>query len=253
MSAPLILGLDLTQHDKLAAIIPIITNKDALAVNQQWAGHPGRLVQELSPSGKPGKYVAAQPCSGSAAQKGWKFDAGVVRASGGCLDASVRTELQIKPCDGSNAQKFTYEGKTLKAADGSCVDANDWTKGNVWLYKCNGGTNQQIEFSNDGTVCDACGESRKRCFEVTPSDPSGGSSGGKVQVWAKPQPGGAVAMLIINPTTDAYAADVALSDIGIKAASAHMRDIWAQKDLGVVKDLKAGVPSLDSVFYLVTP
>merc|ERR1712050_252251 len=91
-------------------------------------------------------------------------------------------------------------------------DVNDWTKGNVWLYGCNGGTNQQIEFNSDGSVCDACHESRKRCWEVTSTDPSSGTA--KVQVWAKPQPRNAMAVLVINPSKAAYSASVDLSKLG---------------------------------------
>ena len=44
VSAPLILGLDLADEASLAAIVPTITNAEALQVSQNWAGHPGRLV-----------------------------------------------------------------------------------------------------------------------------------------------------------------------------------------------------------------
>merc|ERR1719473_135697 len=44
VSAPLILGLDVTQTEKVAAVIDVISNKEAIQVNQAWAGHPGGLV-----------------------------------------------------------------------------------------------------------------------------------------------------------------------------------------------------------------
>ena len=47
MSAPLILGLDVTDHATLATIAPFLTNIEAIAVNQQWAGHPGRKVLDF--------------------------------------------------------------------------------------------------------------------------------------------------------------------------------------------------------------
>ena len=57
VSAPLILGLELTDA-KLAPILDVITNPRAIEVNQQWAGHPGMLVEDIhaapvpySPSG----------------------------------------------------------------------------------------------------------------------------------------------------------------------------------------------------------
>ena len=73
VSAPLILGMDVTDSANLDAVWPIISNKvstaarerslslgrvlmlccvlqEAIAVNQAWAGHPGRLVMEGGPN-----------------------------------------------------------------------------------------------------------------------------------------------------------------------------------------------------------
>lgn len=41
MSSPLILSFDLRVTTVLDAMWPIISNRDVLAVNQRWAGHPG--------------------------------------------------------------------------------------------------------------------------------------------------------------------------------------------------------------------
>jgi hypothetical protein len=49
VSAPLILGMDVTDKENLDAVWPIISNTEAIAVNQAWAGHPGRLVEEGGP------------------------------------------------------------------------------------------------------------------------------------------------------------------------------------------------------------
>ena len=44
VSSPLVLGLDLTNKATLDDVWDIITNTEAISVNQQWAGQPGRLV-----------------------------------------------------------------------------------------------------------------------------------------------------------------------------------------------------------------
>jgi len=49
VSSPLVLGTDLTDPSVLARVWPIVANAEAIAVNQQWHGHPGRLVAQ-SPS-----------------------------------------------------------------------------------------------------------------------------------------------------------------------------------------------------------
>merc|ERR1711957_735465 len=46
VSSPLILSFALDNDDVTDAIWPIITNQEAIAVNQAWAGHPGRLVAD---------------------------------------------------------------------------------------------------------------------------------------------------------------------------------------------------------------
>ena len=44
MSSPLILSFDLRVSTTMDAMWPIISNRDVLAVNQRWAGHPGRRL-----------------------------------------------------------------------------------------------------------------------------------------------------------------------------------------------------------------
>ena len=48
VSSPLILGLDLTDAATVDAVWDIISNTEAIAVNQQWAGQPGRLVVDAA-------------------------------------------------------------------------------------------------------------------------------------------------------------------------------------------------------------
>lgn len=44
VSSPLILGLDLIDAAKVDSVWDIITNREAIGVNQAWAGHPGRFA-----------------------------------------------------------------------------------------------------------------------------------------------------------------------------------------------------------------
>ena len=44
VSSPLILGLDLTDTPRVTAVWDIITNTEAISVNQEWEGQPGQLV-----------------------------------------------------------------------------------------------------------------------------------------------------------------------------------------------------------------
>ena len=44
-SAPLVIGADLTDNAVMQKAMPILSNTEAIAINQNWAGHPGMLVQ----------------------------------------------------------------------------------------------------------------------------------------------------------------------------------------------------------------
>ena len=65
VSAPLIIGLALTD-DKLNPILDIISNKEAIAVNQAWAGHPGMLVESIYAPPVPYNPAGATPASSAA-------------------------------------------------------------------------------------------------------------------------------------------------------------------------------------------
>ena len=52
VSAPLVLGID-PGSPALAAVIDIVTHDEAIAVNQQWAGHPGMVLVSDDPGAHP--------------------------------------------------------------------------------------------------------------------------------------------------------------------------------------------------------
>ena len=45
VSSPLVLGLDVTDDARVTAVWPILSNAEVIAVNQAWAGDPGRLLE----------------------------------------------------------------------------------------------------------------------------------------------------------------------------------------------------------------
>ena len=51
VSSPLVLGLNLLDEEAVDRVWDIISNREAIAVNQRWAGHPGRLVHSWTPDG----------------------------------------------------------------------------------------------------------------------------------------------------------------------------------------------------------
>ena len=49
VSSPLVLSMDLA-GPYLAEVIPIVTNPEAIQINQEWAGHPGMLLSSVDPT-----------------------------------------------------------------------------------------------------------------------------------------------------------------------------------------------------------
>lgn len=79
-----------------------------------------------------------------------------------------------------------------------------------------------------------------------------------LQLWAKKQPGGAVAILILNMFKGKPPVSVTVDfekDLNLthSAAVLKIRDIWKHKDVGTARNLTVEVPAHDSRFYLLTP
>ena len=53
VSSPLVLSFDVANETTLDRVWPIISNADAIAVNQAWAGHPGSLAGAWMLNGQP--------------------------------------------------------------------------------------------------------------------------------------------------------------------------------------------------------
>jgi hypothetical protein len=84
VSSPLILGLDLDDTRTLASIIPFITNPEAIAVNQNWAGHPGQLVAEFAPDTASGWTYALGALMKGHDRPGWPRNATLAEAQEAC-------------------------------------------------------------------------------------------------------------------------------------------------------------------------
>jgi hypothetical protein len=205
--------------------------------------------------------VAAGKCTpGDKSQEGWSYDATpqAVKGPGGlCLDAASASELELAKCDGSDSQKFAFDSsKGTVEHSGKCIDVYNWAGPVVQLFKCNGGTNQKFSFNSDGTLSDATDDaSKKHCLAATGTAPGGGGGGTTgMLMWAKKQPAGAQAVLVMNSDAGAHTADIVFAQVNA-SAHCHVRDVWQRKDLGSFTGYFS-TPSLgshDSGFYLLTP
>eukprot|EP01006_Ploeotia_vitrea_P048604 TRINITY_DN67255_c4_g1_i1.p1 TRINITY_DN67255_c4_g1~~TRINITY_DN67255_c4_g1_i1.p1 ORF type:complete len:378 (-),score=24.30 TRINITY_DN67255_c4_g1_i1:364-1344(-) len=80
VSSPLTLGFDMTDNTKMDEVWDIITNKEAIAVNQAWQGHPGYQAKVYPTKPNPNNMVVnAIKCNTSSpSQVGWSFKNGAV-------------------------------------------------------------------------------------------------------------------------------------------------------------------------------
>jgi len=87
-SSPLVIGMDVrdVNEKEVKRVWNIIANREAIAINQAWAGHPGGLFKSWTPERTGNVHLTAgQPC-----QKGWRFDEKqkrIITPSGKCLSA----------------------------------------------------------------------------------------------------------------------------------------------------------------------
>lgn len=251
-SSPLVLGYDMADESMSDRVWPIVSNQEAIAVNQAWAGHPGRMVKQWSPSDPSANgtdaYVWANTCGQSPSQKGWTYDASkkAISHNGKCMEL-VGKLIAINACDGSTAQEFTMGSDgSIKTHKGLCLDVYNRKGPVVQSFSCTGGTNQHFTLTS-GVLADQSGQ----CLAEESGAPSE-SGDDKMQIWAKPLSSNEMAVLVINNDESAHTADFDLSqDLGIAGGKASVRDIWNQKDIGSAsgKYTTDSIAMHDSRFY----
>ena len=132
------------------------------------------------------------------------------------------------------------------------------------MWGCNTGENEEFVFAHGSLCSKGSSQHAARCLTIRDTPPSGGGdTSGKLQLWAKPQPLGATAVLVINDMALGTAnASVTLNLTEIRHShlqSSRVLDIW---DDTVVATIPAGqtiftapktIAPHDSMFYLFEP
>jgi len=263
-SSPLILGYDLNKEDVTDKIWDIISNREAIAINQAWAGHPGRQLKTWSPSSPDpvsGNQVFVVPCNASdITQYSWSYDnatKAIVGPRGLCLDALNATGGEFNPlflneCDGSELQQFEFmpEG-TIQSATHSNRCLNIWAgKGlpggpGLQLHSCQTVANAEFALDGNGTLS----SQGEVCFAGRDSAPT--DTSGTIELWMKPLPAGKMAIFVMNNGEHA-ATSIDLADLNITRAS--VRDVWARKDLPQVSgSMPIELQKRDSAMFVLTP
>lgn len=290
-SAPLILGLDMNVSATMDRIWSTITNTDALAISDAWAGHPGTLVKTYPAAGAVPWMVTQAACDGSPQSTGWKIENGLLVTPGGTSADS----LCLGTGQGPIGQNFGYYGcppPTTGAPDSGCglIITNCSDAKGVWSHDAK------------GTLRWAQKEGAPpKCLSATPTRPVGNFYGGPVpaetniggcpggpnvantstfafspkgelrvgsgvclvstryygaQLWSKPLPGGKVAVLVVNLAAQTQAFALPLADVPSLqcGGSCAVRDVWAQNDLPPQEShVEMQLREHESGFYILGP
>ena len=119
VSSPLILGMDVTNHALVDSVWDIVSNQEAIAVNQAWAGHPGRFLR-----GSHTYQIWAKKLSGGA-------QAVLVINSGSASVDSM--DLPLRDLDLDAETKYTVRDIWAKA-DLPQVSSSIWKTGDIAAY-----------------------------------------------------------------------------------------------------------------------
>jgi hypothetical protein len=166
--------MDLQKNpEHLAEVIPIITNPHAIAVSQAWAGHPGMLLSSVD-------STATKPDA-----------AGYVRQIGALLVTSPDVHV---------ANMTKAQAEAWCTASAACV---------AFTFACNGTAHTDMQ---NTLTCTAAEEAQVReCFFKSGMAQNGDpkwvtyikaaavpATPAAQQIWGKPLPGGAWAVIAIN-------------------------------------------------------
>eukprot|EP00040_Diaphanoeca_grandis_P044837 m.271969 g.271969 ORF g.271969 m.271969 type:complete len:602 (+) comp98455_c0_seq1:225-2030(+) len=281
VSSPLILSIH-PSDENLNPILDVIGNKQALAINQAWAGHPGTLVRTLPPARPngpvvPGTSIVTVPCDPTdVTELKWTYDSekGSIVHTDLCLSSDgYDLSLSLYACGNkSTYQNFSWNEKTMEF--NIMVPANhpgtlypgclniQTTK--VDVSKCKDAVSQQIKFDSVAGILSASdGNGGRSCLAGRAKQGPSPTGVAGVQIWAKPLGGGKTAALFINGGGLDYSANVSLKELNITASadqhtsygSVSVSDVWTGEDAGPITGgvwQTGAVPSLDSRFVVFT-
>ena len=149
-SSPLILSFDLTNITKLNQTWDLITNREALKINSDWAGEAGRLISSVYDQTAP-TPVFARPCSSTVDTQ--KF---VLTPSGQLKSASQSDHrcLSVPGCPPTPTPGRKTDGSDphvslLSGRERTHVGLGD---GGIAMATCDGSLSQQWNLTGDPSV-----------------------------------------------------------------------------------------------------
>jgi alpha-galactosidase len=260
--APLLIGCDITKMSK--ETFEILTNPEAIAINQDPLGIQGRKIESEQPKpegGSPviieGNKLYVSECTGGNDQK-WTIndDGSIAIGNNLCIDipncSNNDIQLQIfkchigssSYCSNSKNQEWTLksDGTIVSNLNNKCLDVYNLEGPVVQTFSCHGGSNQKWVYDSEAHTL----KNGNKCLSA--------SEGVQLEVWAGKLSDDSYAVILLNRGGVKSKMIARWKEIGLPAGDAKVRDIWARKDLGVFTDsFTTTVDSHSSYFLKITP
>ena len=140
MSAPIVISFDVLDDTKLLPVWDILTNTEAIAINQAWAGSPGVLLRKWSAHAKEDPlYAWAEKCNATEpAQRGWSYDVAtrtVQKAMASNGDAGAGTGAGAGGDVGCLAAASAGQSLTIVACNDTKATSHTWVLDNKRLWQ----------------------------------------------------------------------------------------------------------------------
>jgi hypothetical protein len=277
-SNPLYLGHNISDDATNDRVWPVVSNIEAIRINQQWLGHPGRLVKTWG-SGEgvtqpTGRGVYNVTCDSSdKTQLQWSYNASSMELTHQygnsppkCMDqSSDNRQIWIADCDAKKKSQRWQFGKAT-ARDGYAVlQSLAHAVQNVSVP----GAQNSVGFARKGAkfstlmrIDPQTGQLKQ--ITQTPGKKAGAPAcissrainpvnpNSTYELWSKPVAGGKTAALLVNNGLPAEVA-FSISELGL-AGALSVRNVWNHTDEGEISaggQYSAHLGTHDSVLLLL--
>ena len=273
VSSPLILSLDL-DSPALPLVVPFITNPEAIAVNQAWAGNPGMLLLSRDPKNEPPppppppqpqqqhSLSHSQPADPPPAPHSLPDALGFVQFAG-MLNARDDGGRPLRVANATLAQAEAWCNRSAKC---TCFTSLSFAGG------APDDTAHEVRFENAPKLCASNGihvrDGNKAwaTYVKAPLVPAAAEDGAQ-QVWGKPQPGGGWALFFVNSDAKrTMSVSVNLTAVLPGGSGVHLaaggaatlvRDVWARAAAPALAPTNGvfappSVQPRDSAFYVLS-
>ena len=160
--------------------------------------------------------------------------------------SKCKKNLKLSKDFDSQRQKwiYSYENKSIiTEIDYKCLDLYNSENNNLGTKECNEIESQKWEYDENEHTFKSMGKCLSSAATVE-----------QTEVWAGNLSDGSFAVLLLNKASYESEVEVTWEELGINNTKASVRDLWAKKNLGLIKNgYKIKLKSHESKFLKVFP